>query len=461
MEQALFWHQGLFLQPQHLQLSSCYHEDLNLPLKQYLQPYFWGVGQYEIKSAALDNRSFHLTQGKFLFPDMTYVEIPGNAVVMPRSFDADWEDGSQRLGVLLGLRKLNRAGRNVTVVTDTRDVLDVHSRWVTAGAAEQVPDLHRDGPAADVQKLSYVLKIFWESEKERLDDYELIPLAQLERDQDRVRLSDQYIPPSLSIGADETLYKVVKEIRDQIGARGRQLEAYKRDRGLHSAEFGARDMVYLLALRSLNRYATLLEHFTAARHGHPWTVYGLLRQLVGELSTFSADISFTGETGAGELLLVAYDHGRLSDCFFSALSLITRLLDQITAGPEYILPLMFDGTYYGADLPPAIFNGRNRFFLVMETEADPRNVLPALERIAKLGSRESLPILIARSLSGIGVQHLETPPQELPRRSQALYFQIDHHDDQWAQVQKGKNLALYWDTAPEDLKVELMAVGRS
>jgi type VI secretion system protein ImpJ len=461
MEQALFWHQGLFLQPQHLQLSSCYHEDLNLPLKQYLQPYFWGVGQYELKASALDNRSFHLTQGKFLFPDMTYVEVPGNAVVMPRSFDAAWEKGDQRFGVFLGLRKLNRAGRNVTVVADTSDVVDVHSRWVTASAAEQVADLHRDGPAADVQKLSYVLKIFWASEKERLDDYELIPLAQMERDQDRVRLCDKYVPPCLSIGADENLYKMVKEIRDQIGARGRQLEAYKRDRGLQSAEFGARDMVYLLALRSLNRYAALLEHFTAARHGHPWTVYGLLRQLVSELSTFSADISFTGETSAGEALLAAYDHAKLGACFASALALITRLLDQITAGPEYMLPLMFDGTYFGAELPPAIFDGRNRFFLVLETETDPRNALSALGRIAKLGSRESLPILIARSLSGIGLQHLETPPQELPRRSQALYFKIDHHDDQWAQVQKGKNLALYWDTAPEDLKVELMAVGRS
>jgi type VI secretion system protein ImpJ len=57
--------------------------------------------------------------------------------------------------------------------------------------------------------------------------------------------------------------------------------------------------------------------------------------------------------------------------------------------------------------------------------------------------------------------HLAAPPQELPRRAHALYFQVDHHSDQWAQVQKGKNLAMYWDTAPADLKVELMAVGRS
>ncbi len=461
MDRPLFWHQGLFLQPQHLQLTTRYCEGLNLPLKDHLQPHFWGVGSWQVQAAALNNQSFHLTEGKFLFPDMSYAVIGENAVVMPRSFSEDWEKGGERFGVFLGLRKFNAAGSNVTVVTDINNLTEVGTRWVTANTAEQVPDLHHSGPAADIQRLRYVLRIFWESERDQLGDYELIPLARLEKDQDQVRLSTRYVPPCLSIAADETLYKIVKEIRDQIGARSRQLEAYKRDRGMHSAEFGARDMVYLLALRSLNRYAPLLSHMSAARHGHPWNVYGLLRQLIGELSTFSGEISFTGEDQTGTQLLPEYDHNTLGGCFKAAQSLVTQLLDQITAGPEYVINLLFDGTYFGAEMPPAIFEGHNRFFLVMETESDPQSVLPAMESIAKLGCRESLPILIARSLSGIGMQHLSEVPQELPRRSQALYFQIDHHSDQWAQVQKVKNLALYWDQAPEDLKIELMAVGRS
>jgi type VI secretion system protein ImpJ len=38
---------------------------------------------------------------------------------------------------------------------------------------------------------------------------------------------------------------------------------------------------------------------------------------------------------------------------------------------------------------------------------------------------------------------------------------VDHHGDQWAGVEKGRNLAFYWDDAPEDLEAELMVVGRS
>lgn len=461
MERALFWHQGLFLQPQHLQLTTRYCESLNLPLKQYQQPHFWGVGHWQVDSGALENRSFHLKEGAFLFPDMAYTCLPENAVVMPRSFDAAWEKGDAGFGIYLGLRKFNPAGHNVTVVSDVNNLTDINTRWVTASKSDQIPDLHQDGPDADVKKLYYVLKIFWTAEKDQLGDYELIPLAWLERDQEKVNISKEYIPPCLSIGADRTLLGIVKEIRDQIGARSRQLEAYKRDRGLHSAEFGARDMVYLLALRSLNRYAPLLAHMTSARHGHPWNVYGFLRQLLGELSTFAGDITYEGEDASGNRLLPDYDHSEIGTCFAAAQALVTRLLDQITAGPEHMIKLLFDGTYFAGDLPPAMFEGRNRYFLVMETETDPKQVLSSVESIAKLGCRESLPILIARSLSGVRLEHLSSVPQELPRRANALYFSVDHHSDQWAQVRNSKNLALYWDTAPEDLKVELMAVGRS
>ena len=139
---------------------------------------------------------------------------------------------------------------------------------------------------------------------------------------------------------------------------------------------------------------------------------------------------------------------------------ITQLL-EFAAEPEYIIQLLYDGTYFTADLPPMIFEGRNQFYLVFETETDPKTILQNTERIAKLGTRESLPLLIARALPGIKLEYLPIPPQELPRRAHSTYFKIDHHGDNWTKVQKEKNLALYWDEAPQDLKVQLMTVGRT
>ena len=108
-----------------------------------------------------------------------------------------------------------------------------------------------------------------------------------------------------------------------------------------------------------------------------------------------------------------------------------------------------------------MFEGRNRYYLVFKTDEDPKNVLNSLATIIKISSRAQLPILIARALPGLRLEHLPVPPQELPRRAHCIYFQIDHHGDHWGLIEKGQNIAMYWDTAPEDLEVELMIVGRS
>lgn len=460
IERPLFWHQGLFLQPHHFQLLERSFQSIVAPLHTFIEPYFWGAGAMEIEKAALGTRSFSPLTGTLLFPDGSYAVFPGNAVIQPRPFDEAWVEGGKPFTVYVGLKKWNQTGENVTVIESLEQASSATTRFVSLADAEEIKDLHSGGPTGQIKRLHYLLKVFWETEREQLGDYLLLPVAQLERMAEEVRLSERFISPSLAISSSETLFKLVKEIRDEIAARSRQLEEHKSQRGIQTAEFGSRDMVYLLALRSLNRYVPILFHFTEARQVHPWAVYGLLRQLIGELSSFSEKVDVMGSIETEDWTLPTYDHRNLGDCFFAAQGLISRLLDEITAGPEYVIRLVYDGTYFAAPLKPAIFEGRNRFYLVFRTETDPKVALQSIATVAKLSSREHLPILIARALPGIRLEHLPVPPQELPRRAHSIYCAVDHHGDQWSAVQKGQNIALYWDNAPEDLEVELMVVGR-
>jgi type VI secretion system protein ImpJ len=395
-----------------------------------------------------------------VLPDNTHLVYPGNALFESRSFEDAWIDGGKPFTVYLGLRKLDRSGENVTVLSNLDNISDIVSRYVTATDPEEIRSIYEDGPPGNVRRLYYVLKIFWETEMDQADDYVTVPVAKLVRTGDSIGLSKVYAPPSLVLSATPALEKLIKEVRDQIAARGRQLEAYKRERGIHTAEFSARDMVYLLALRTLNRYAPFLFHITDTPRVHPWAVYGLLRQVIGELSAFSEQVSAMGEMADGSYQVPAYDHRRLWECFSAARSVIIRLLDEITAGPEYVIQLISDGTYYAADLTPQIFEGRNHFYLVLDTDTPQDALLKSLATTGKLSAKESLPILIARALPGIQLTHLPDPPQELPRRSRATYLKIDTHNDQWQKVLKFNNIAMFWDTAPNDLKIELMVSGR-
>jgi type VI secretion system protein ImpJ len=460
IERPLFWHQGVFLQPQHFQLLERSLQALLVPFRENLQPHLWGVRELEVQKAALGIRSFALGKGAFLFPDGTFAVLPGNALVEGRTFDQAWIEGGKPFRVYVGIRKWNDAGENVTVLSKPVNLSDVTTRFVAAADPETVQDLHAGGPVGQVKRLQYVLKIFWETERDQLGDYVLLPVAQLERMGEEIRLSEHFAPPALALSGAESLVKLTREVRNEVAARGRQLEEYKSQRGIQTADFGSRDMVYLLALRSLNRYIPTLSHFLEAPSAHPWDVYGLLRQLVGELSTFSETVNVMGESG-GDKLLPAYDHANLWPCFAAAQGLVSKLLDEITAGPEYVLPLAYDGTYYAAELKAAMFEGRNRFYLAVRTDEDPKMVAQALGSIAKLSSREQLPLLIARALPGVGMEYLPVPPAELPRRARTIYFALDHHGDAWGFVEKGRNIALYWDSAPEDLVAELMVTGRA
>ena len=462
LQRPLFWHQGLFLQPQHFQLADCSLQSLFIPYRKYQAPHFWGVYEMSIHTASLGTRSFQLSRGSFLFPDGSHVVLPGNAVIESRSFEDGWVAGGKPFTVYLGLRKWNQQGENVTQVENLDELTRVTTRFVAPADSEHCNDLHAGGPQGEVKFLNYVLKIFWESEVDLVGDYLLMPVAQLERTREGIEISAQFIPPSLTLASSPTLLGIVKELRDQLASRCRQLEGYKRQKGIQTAEFGARDVVYLLALRTLNRYVPQFFHLVEAREVHPWQLFGLLRQLIGELSSFSETVTVLGESvPEGTPLVPEYDHLNLGECFASARAVIVKLMDEITAGPEYVIPLRYDGTYFTSELKPAHFESRNRYFLVLNTEEDPKELLQSMAASAKLSSRERLPLLIARALPGIAMEHLPVPPQELPRRAFSLYFAVDVHSEQWELVQKGNNIALYWDHAPEDLEVELMIVTRS
>lgn len=461
MVKPLFWHQGLFLQPHHFQLSDQYSRSHTDPWYRFAAPHFWGAGSFKIDETALAGHVFDMVSGEFVFPDHTHVVLGENALIQARSFETAWKDGGRAFNVFLGLKKWNDDNANVTAVTDAGDLSRVSTRFFSLSAPNEVADLHEEGPKAEVRQMQFLVRIFWETEMDSKGEYQLIPIARLKRNLEEVIMDRAFIPPCLIISGSDVLSGIVKEIKDQLSSKTIQLEAVKRAKGVHTAEFGSRDMVYMMALRSLNRYVPLLLHMTGTVQCHPWTVYGLLKQIVGELSSFSATVSATGELEDGTALIADYDHKNLWACFSGAQRLITRLLDEITAGPEYIIPLPFDGTYFTAELPPALFEGSNRYYLVLESQQQADMIIDAMAGIAKLSTRESMPILIAQSLPGIRLSHLETIPQELPRKANALYFKIDHHSKQWEPVPGGNNMALYWDMAPEDLMVELMIVRRN
>jgi type VI secretion system protein ImpJ len=459
-DRPVFWYQGLFLQPQHFQLADLHARSHLRPILEHGIPHFWGVGTLEIASGALANNILEITRVQLLFRDGTYVSVPGNGLLKSRSFESAWTQTDKPFNCYIGLKQLSEVEGNVTVVPSYDDVSTVKTRFATSADPDVIRDIYGDAPPAQYKTLRYVLRIFWETELAHLDDYELIPIARIEKDGDAVVLSSKFIPPSFAVGGSAVLTKLMRDVRDQVSGRTRQLAEYKSPRELQKAEFDANYMVYLLALRSLNRYAPLLLHLSETAQLHPWQAYAILRQLVGELSSFSDRINMFGETDTGEALVPAYDHQDLGKCFTSAAALVTQLLNEITIGPELLVRLEFHDGLFGADLPREFFSSRNRFYMVLRTERNADEIVNAFLQEGKIGARSEVQTLINRALPGVELIHLTQPPQGLPRRAYSVYFRVEQFSTPWENIESKGNIALYWPNAPEDLKVDLVVVRR-
>ncbi len=456
----LFWHQGLFLQPQHFQQEDLYARSLLFPFQTFIQPYFWGVCEIRILESALKNQVLEITGASLVFRDGAWVTWPGNSMLQSRSFKGSWVESDKPLTVYLGLRRWDGSQSNVTVLARPEDLQSANSRYVSPADPENVDDLYQHGPEAKVKYLYHLLRIFWESEIDDAGDYDLVPVARLEFDGHDTILSRQFAPPSLTISCSDIVLGAVKSIREQVVSRCRLLEEYKQPKGMQIQEGDSNGLTYLLFLRSLSRYAPLLYQITETPDIHPWNAYSLIRQLVGELSTFTDRIDFLGKLKDETDLLPAYDHEDIGRCFTDAQMLVEELLSQIMIGAENIIYLRREADYFTASISAETFDNRNAFYLMLRTSGDNAVVAEMIERKVKVSSGERMPLLVKRALSGMPLDQLTVLPPGLPRRGDSLYFKLDRGSVDWTDIQKHGNICLYWNGAPEDTTGEIIIMRR-
>ncbi len=453
----IYWHQGLFLQPQHFQLTDLLQQALARPYLDATLPYAWGVRQIDIQASALSRGTGHINAFSAVFQDGTYVQFPGNAVLRPRSFEKDWTYRDRPLTIYAGLRRFQENSSNVTVVSDL-EAEGGEARFVTLADPALVRDLYGDGPDAMVKSLYFNIRLFWDSEIQHLDHYNLIPIAQVLWDGGSIKVSSTFIPPALSLSASRTLSGLAQEIRNECASRARQLEEFKssgEDRG-EGTETG--NMTYLLALRTLNRYVPLLYHYTESDLLHPWVFYGVLRQMVGELSTFSNKINLFGESDVFPEPLSTYLHEDIWGCMTRAQAVLFTLLNSLTIGADLLVRLVSGEDGFLAALSQSFFSPRTRYYLAIRTEEETETVLSSFQDNAKVGTPSLMDTLIRRALPGVELSPMSGPPSGLPRRLNTHYFRIETRDSVWDAIRQEEAIQVFWPTAPTETTIDLIGV---
>ena len=249
--------------------------------------------------------------------------------------------------------------------------------------------------------------------------------------------------------------KILKNLRENIISRCRVFESYKFSQGL-SSDFDAHFIPHLLVLSALNRALPNLNHIIEVKGFHPQAAYGILRQIVGDLSTFTDRINALGQLKDGTLLLPEYDHVQIYNCFNEAQILLGELLRGISIGGETIFSMNRENDYFTIKLPAEEFRDSYMYFLVLKTKAKSEQIINDMHNIIKLGNPKNIDNMIARALPGVPVKHRLVPPPGMPKRSGSYYFRINSKHHLWEEIKQSGDISLFWDNAPEDTSIEIV-----
>lgn len=455
----IYWHQGMFLQPQHFQLDALARQARLDDLVNALAPDLWGIGELEIAAPALRNQCFEIRSATLRFARGGLLRYPGNALIAPRRFDPSWLEGGKALQVYLGLHALSSDQPNVTLCEQAAAAAQATTRLVAQLQPMEVPDLYSDGPSAQIRTLQYVLRVFFEPELEHLQAHELLPIARLVHSGEGTRLDESFIPPCYAIRGSQRLRHIVDDTREELTARMRQLEELKGDREAPGQDGGSQ-LPFMLALRTLARATSWLARAGEGGHARPAQIYAGLCDLVADLSCFSTRCDAMGVTSALPEGLPPFDPLRLGECFTRVHQVLSLLLLDIAIGPSYVLNMGPMQGALGTEIPAQAFDRHNEFFLMLDASTAPAHWAARVVREARLVAPGDLQRVLSHALTGLALHHLGAVPAGLPRRARSAHWRISPTQPLWDAAQREGAMLLHWPDAPEQLQASLIILER-
>ncbi len=469
IRRQVFWGQGAFLAPQHLQCQEEWTRSYGLSLHALQAPYPRGFEQLQIDEQALGNGVARLDRFSLLTADGCWMSggaagdsAPvGNSAVPERSLAelaiSDKEPISLHL-VLTHDRVVQGLGGEQKTLLPARHAL----------RSESVADPYDpQAPAADVDFIDFQPRIVT-----NLDDNAAAVLASSEsfkfaeiipNGPGRFKLSTDYIAPLLSLNASSNLARWTRALRDLLVSRGQDFASVKRQRGIRAASTSAQEVMRVLMMQTFGRYIPLMQEHVRLGLVSPWALYQDLRRLVAEFSVFSEEVGYFGglQSNPGETELPVYDHDDLRRCFRIAFARAEILIKALTVGAEVGITLAYDGQFYKADLPSNLFESdKTRFYLTFECETRGPDLAQRLQRTGKIASTEEMPRLLQAALFGLKIDLLPVPPEELPQKTpNTTYFLVDTKHQFWQFIKDRRNIAVFADLPPDETVIKLFPVG--
>lgn len=429
------WHEGLFLQPHHLQALQKSFGESACSERRLGWAYPYGLVEARLSRDELENMRVRFDRLRAIMPSGLEVHYPVNAELPSLDIKQIFSKSPGGFTIFLGVPLWQRNRANT--VDPTRQ-LDARAKLLyRVDELECMDENTGDNPKPiQLRKINSRLML----EHDDASEMELLPLLRVVRaageDVGLPKEDPEFVPPCLILNASSVLRELVRDLVSAVEASRKELVVQITRGGFSLDTMRGLQFEQMMRLRTLNRFSARLPSLLLTPNIAPFAMYLEFRELLGELAALHPD--------RDEFEAAVYDHDNpyLS---FRELSTKIRSFLRGAVAPSFLKVAFAPvNDLLTASLSDEHLTAPNAYFLGIKTKIDPT----VLARYVEDGDKFKLmpASLATRAIRGIELKEERHPPLELPASSDLHYFRLNRAASarMWDQIRSERTAVVRW-----------------
>jgi len=438
MSSPVHWHEGLFLQPHHLQrLQRSFYDEVS-STRRLLRSYPAGVVEMQLSPDELASFRLRFERLVVILPSGLVVDFPENADLPAFDLKPVFATGGSTFDFHLAVPLWQSKRANAFAIGEPADS---RAKLLFKPVETTLADENTGENAKPVLVRRINASIVGPGDDR--SDLEILPLLRLVRATGEAlgqpKIDPEYVPPCLFLTGSPVLYRLVRDLVAQVQASRQELVVQVTRGGLNMETLRGAQFEQLLRLRTLNRFAARLGALLAAPGIAPFEWYLELRDLHAELSALHPEKEQND--------LPDYDHERIFAVFEQLDKHIRGYLRGVVTASFIKLDFAREAGMVGATFTDDHFTKPVEYFLGVRSRLDPREVTRIVEDADQF---KFMPRSMAtRAVRGVALKEERIPPLQLPAQTGLTYFRLNRAESSrvWSQLQIEKSGVLRWPEA--------------
>lgn len=432
------WHEGLFLQPHHLQWMQRQFLEQFWAERRLGWAYPYGVVEARLSEDALANMVVQFDELHVVMPSGLEVHVPDSADLPPLDIRPAFQGSSGGFTVSLGV-PLWYAGRANALGGDGQADWRIKRLYRVSEVESADENTGENTQPLPLRRINARLLLDGD-DKADLEHLPLLRVARATGEERALPRSDPtFIPPTMLVSGSPQLREIGRDIANLVEARRRELSNKMQRSGFTIDAMRGMQFAQLLKLRTLNRFAGRLPALVQAPGLTPFSLYLELRELLGELAALTP-IPDRAETAA-------YDHHNPAVAFSEVSERVRRFLLPEDTGTVMKVDLVQGERMVSAELSDVHLTRPNEYYLAILSRQDPKELAKLVEDPDrfKVMSKQT----VRQTVWGVKLSEERNPPAQLPKPAGLTYFRMipgdnPHSARMWDFIKKEKAVAITW-----------------